>query len=97
MTKMIFLMVLAFVAAWSGYAILSIIRLYGSGFSDYLIGFVMMIAKSGASLNTFVFILMNQEVNCEVQGIKSRTQYFSFLVSKSFVATMDFGQVLFRH
>jgi len=60
-TKMIFLMIFAFVAAWTGYAILSIIRLSGSGFSDYLIGFVMMMAKTGAWLNTIIFILMNQE------------------------------------
>ena len=63
-TKMIFLMIFAFLAAWTGYAILSIIRLSGSGFSDYLIGFVMMMAKTGAWLNTIIFILMNQEVNC---------------------------------
>ena len=56
-------MILAFLAAWTGYAILSIIRLYGSGFSDYLIGFAMMMAKSGAWLNTIIFIIMNQEVN----------------------------------
>ena len=56
-------MILAFLAAWTGYAILSIIRLNGSGFSDYLIGFAMMMAKSGAWLNTIIFIIMNQEVN----------------------------------
>ena len=59
---MIFLMVFAFLTAWSGYAILSIIRLYGSGFSDYLIGLVMMLTKSGACLNIVIFILMHQEV-----------------------------------
>ena len=61
-TKMIFLMVFAFMSAWSGYAILSLLRLYGSGFSDYLIGIVMIMAKSGACLNIVIFILMHQEV-----------------------------------
>ena len=61
-TKMIFLMVFAFMSAWSGYAILSLLRLHGSGFSDYLIGIVMIMAKSGACLNIVIFILMHQEV-----------------------------------
>ena len=61
-TKMIFLMVFAFMSAWSGYAILSLLRLHGSGFSDYVIGIVMIMAKSGACLNIVIFILMHQEV-----------------------------------
>ena len=77
-TKMIFLMIFAFLAAWTGYAILSIIRLSGSGFSDYLIGFVMMMAKTGAWLNTIIFILMNQEVNCWIVNNSCWTQNWPF-------------------
>ena len=61
-TKMVYLMIFAFLGPWSGYAILAVVRLVGYSFSDYLIGIIMMIAKSGAWLNTTVFIIMNQQV-----------------------------------
>ena len=61
-TKMVYLMIFAFLGPWSGYAILAVVRLVGYPFSDYLIGIIMMIAKSGAWLNTTVFIIMNQQV-----------------------------------
>ena len=56
-------MIVAFLGAWSGYAILGIIRIHGyADFSDYLIGVAMMLAKCGAWTNTIIFIWMNQEV-----------------------------------
>ena len=61
-TKMIFLMIFAFLGPWTGYAILAMVRLAGYFFSDYLIGVIMLIAKAGAWLNTTVFIFMNHQV-----------------------------------
>ena len=62
-TKMVFLMVFAFIGAWSGYALLCILRLFGIHSSDIAFGLVMFAAKSGGWLNTLVFIFMNTQVN----------------------------------
>ena len=61
-TKMVFLMVFAFIGAWSGYALLCILRLFGIHSSDIAFGLVMFAAKSGGWLNTLVFIFMNTQV-----------------------------------
>ena len=62
-TKMVFLMVFAFLGAWSGYAILCILRLFGIHSPDFAIGIAMMLAKAGGWLNTIVFIFMNTQVS----------------------------------
>ena len=62
-TKMVFLMVFAFIGAWSGYALLCILRLFGIHSSDIAFGLVMFAAKSGGWLNTLVFIFMNTQVS----------------------------------
>ena len=81
-TKMIFLMIVAFLGAWSGYAILGIIRIHGyADFSDYLIGVAMMLAKCGAWTNTIIFIWMNQEVLVLELPKKERLLFF-FTVSQ---------------
>ena len=81
-TKMIFLMILAFLGAWSGYAILGIIRIHGyADFSDYLIGVAMMLAKCGAWTNTIIFIWMNQEV-LVLELPKKKVSYFSLQFRK---------------
>ena len=67
-TKMVFLMVFAFIGAWSGYAFLCILRLFGVHSSDIAFGLVMFAAKSGGWLNTLVFIFMNTQVSNFVQG-----------------------------
>jgi len=60
-TKMVFLMVFAFIGAWSGYAFLCILRLLGVHSSELAFGLVMFAAKSGGWLNTLVFIFMNTQ------------------------------------
>ena len=62
-TKMVFLMVFAFLGAWSGYALLCILRIFGIHSSDIAFGLVMFAAKTGGWLNTFVFIFMNTQVS----------------------------------
>ena len=62
-TKMVFLMVFAFIGAWSGYAFLCILRLLGVHSSELAFGLVMFAAKSGGWLNTLVFIFMNTQVS----------------------------------
>ena len=62
-TMMVFLMVFAFLGAWSGYALLCILRLFGIYSPDYAVGIAMMAAKAGGWLNTIVFIFMNTQVS----------------------------------
>ena len=61
-TLMVFLMVIAFVGAWSGYGILCILRLIGIDFPPLSIGISMLIAKTGACLNPIIFIFLNNQV-----------------------------------
>jgi len=65
-TKMVFLMVFAFIGAWSGYALLCILRLFGIHSSDIAFGLVMFAAKSGGWLNTLVFIFMNTQFRAAI-------------------------------
>jgi len=60
-TLMVFLMVAAFVGAWSGYGTLCILRLVGLEFSSLSIGISMLIAKTGACLNPVIFIFLNNQ------------------------------------
>ena len=83
-------MIVAFLGAWSGYAILGIIRIHGyADFSDYLIGAAMMLAKSGAWTNTIIFIWMNQEV-LVLKLSKRKSLGFFFTVSQGDSTPMDF-------
>ena len=61
-TLMVFLMVAAFVGAWSGYGTLCILRLIGLEFTELSIGISMLIAKTGACLNPIIFIFLNNQV-----------------------------------
>ena len=61
-TLMVFLMVAAFVGAWSGYGTLCILRLVGMEFTSLSIGISMLIAKTGACLNPIIFIFLNNQV-----------------------------------
>ena len=61
-TLMVFLMVAAFVGAWSGYGTLCILRLVGLEFTPLSIGISMLIAKTGACLNPIIFIFLNNQV-----------------------------------
>ena len=79
-------MIVAFLGAWSGYAILGIIRIHGyADFSDYLIGVAMMLAKCGAWTNTIIFIWMNQEV-LVLELPKKKVSYFQLFVIETSLA-----------
>ena len=62
-TMMVFIMALAFLGPWSGYAILCVLRLFGIHSNDYAVGVAMMAAKAGGWLNAIVFIFMNTQVS----------------------------------
>ena len=85
-------MIVAFLGAWSGYAILGIIRIHGyADFSDYLIGVAMMLAKCGAWTNTIIFIWMNQEVLVlELPKKKVSSLFLTLTVSQGDSTPMDF-------
>ena len=61
-TFMVFLMVAAFVGAWSGYGVLCILRLLDYDFTPLQIGISMLVAKTGACLNPVIFIFLNGQV-----------------------------------
>ena len=61
-TMMVFLMVAAFVFAWSGYGVLCILRLLGNDFTPLMIGVSMLVAKTGACFNPVIFIFLNNQV-----------------------------------
>ena len=62
-TQMILLMIVAFLTAWSPYALLCILRLSGHSYPDYAVCIAMMAAKMGAWMDTIVFILLNPSVS----------------------------------
>ena len=62
-TQMILLMIVAFLTAWSPYALLCILRLSGHSYPDYAVCIAMMAAKMGAWMDTTVFILLNPSVS----------------------------------
>ena len=61
-TCMVFLMVLAFILAWTGYALVCILRLLHQTVSDTAVAWAMLLAKNGGWLNAIVFVFMNKQV-----------------------------------
>ena len=59
---MVFLMVLAFILAWTGYALVCILRLLHQTVSDTAVAWAMLLAKNGGWLNAIVFVFMNKQV-----------------------------------
>ena len=93
-TLMVFLMVAAFVGAWSGYGTLCILRLVGMEFTSLSIGISMLIAKTGACLNPIIFIFLNNQV---IESLKNCAQYplSLFFVQKTFL--MNFSAKIGKH
>ena len=86
-TLMVFLMVAAFVGAWSGYGTLCILRLVGLEFSSLSIGISMLIAKTGACLNPVIFIFLNNQVN-EITDDKNASKNLHFCLALQFYETV---------
>ena len=61
-TFMVMLMVMAFLVAWSPYAILCFLRLLGFMPGPTLVGSAMLFAKSSGSTNPIIFIFLNTQV-----------------------------------
>ena len=63
-TFMVMLMVMSFLIAWLGYALVCFLRLMGVQVSPYAVAVAMLLAKVGGLLNAIVFIFMNVQVSC---------------------------------
>ena len=61
-TLMVFLMVMAFVGAWTPYATIAILRIWGIDIADYGVVAAMMVSKLASWGNTLVLIFLNREV-----------------------------------
>ena len=63
-TFMVIFMIMSFLIAWLGYALVCILRLVGVQVSPYAVAVAMLLAKVGGLLNAIVFIFMNVQVSC---------------------------------
>ena len=63
-TFMVIFMIMSFLIAWLGYALVCFLRLMGVQVSPYAVAVAMLLAKVGGLLNAIVFVFMNVQVSC---------------------------------
>lgn len=73
-TVMVIVMVFSFFAAWTGYSLICLLRIFGVDYPDYMVAIAMMTAKSSAWTNTLIYIGMNKPVRKYI--LPSKFNYF---------------------